>query len=210
MIYLDDLRVTEVVTVFEPTGPPLGEGLDRFVCLGIGPSQQVDYEYYWNQLTPGNAGKWGSVEGTRDQMNWDELDTYYELAQTSDLPFRFHVLVWGNQQPGWIAALPPDEQLAGAILTLPDDEKQGRVRMRLPPSAENEKDVEEFGFSWVLLAEGEEKQEVMKNSLLKPGKGRQNAPGQRRAHERLERGHTDWGADRYERREYTGGGCTGR
>ena len=28
------------------------------------------------------------------------------------MPFNFHVLVWGNQQPTWMAALPAEEQLA--------------------------------------------------------------------------------------------------
>lgn len=44
-------------------------------------------------------------------MNWSTLDAAYELARTNGFPFRFHVLVWGNQQPGWIEALSSEEQL---------------------------------------------------------------------------------------------------
>jgi endo-1,4-beta-xylanase len=36
---------------------------------------------YFDQLTPENAGKWGSVEGTRDVMNWTDFDTAYNFAR---------------------------------------------------------------------------------------------------------------------------------
>ena len=65
-------------------------------------AQIQNFEAYWNQVTPENAGKWGSVEGTRDVMNWSGLDAAYALAKDNDFPFHFHVLVWGAQQPGWI------------------------------------------------------------------------------------------------------------
>ena len=90
---------------------PLAQGLDKFlgnICCG---SQLRDFEYYWNYVIPENAGKWGSVEGTRDVMNWTELDQAYQLAQDNGIPFNFHVLLWGAQQPGWISALEPAEQL---------------------------------------------------------------------------------------------------
>jgi endo-1,4-beta-xylanase len=67
---------------------------------------------YFNQITPGNAGKWGSVEATRDQMNWSELDTAYQFAKQNGLPFKLHTLIWGQQQPTWLASLTPAQQLA--------------------------------------------------------------------------------------------------
>jgi len=67
---------------------------------------------YFNQITPGNSGKWGSVEATRDVMNWTALDTAYQFAKQNNLPFKLHTLVWGQQQPAWLAALTPAEQLA--------------------------------------------------------------------------------------------------
>ena len=68
----------------------------------------------FNQVTPENAGKWGSAAGfTRTApMRWGNLDTVYNFADANGFPFRFHVLLWGNQQPTWMASLPPDEQLA--------------------------------------------------------------------------------------------------
>ena len=45
-------------------------------------------------------------------MRWDQLDTAYNFAQANGIKFNFHVLLWGNQQPTWMATLPPEEQLA--------------------------------------------------------------------------------------------------
>lgn len=67
---------------------------------------------HFNQVTPGNAGKWGSVEATRDQMSFGELDTAYNFSKQNHLPFKLHTLVWGQQQPAWVASLPADQQLA--------------------------------------------------------------------------------------------------
>ena len=52
-------------------------------------------------------------------MNWADLDNAYNAAKNNvlpdgtpfPLPFRMHTLVWGNQQPGWIATLSPSDQL---------------------------------------------------------------------------------------------------
>lgn len=89
----------------EPIGPPLAYGLDKFLGCGFGPDTKRDFAGYWNQVTPGNAGKWGWVEGSRDNMSWNDYDEAYQLAMDSDFLFKHHVLVWGNQQPHWIGAL---------------------------------------------------------------------------------------------------------
>nr|WP_245971922.1 endo-1,4-beta-xylanase [Solirubrobacter pauli] len=72
------------------------------------------FTQYFNQVTPENAGKWGSAAGATQTaaMRWTNLDAAYTFAQTNGMKFNFHVLVWGNQQPTWMAALPPEEQLA--------------------------------------------------------------------------------------------------
>src|SRR6185436_9777378 len=67
---------------------------------------------WFNQVTPENAGKWGSVEATRDVMNWQPLYDAYNFAKTHHLPFKFHTLIWGQQAPAWITSLPADQQLA--------------------------------------------------------------------------------------------------
>ena len=44
-------------------------------------------------------------------MNWTNLDNAYDLAQTQGFPFRYHVLIWGNQQPSWMNDLSSSDQL---------------------------------------------------------------------------------------------------
>ncbi|WP_437986745.1 endo-1,4-beta-xylanase [Sorangium sp. So ce117] len=65
---------------------------------------------YWNQITPENEGKWGSVESSRGNKNWSSLDRTYKYAQDNKIIFKHHVFVWGSQQPSWVGSLSPDEQ----------------------------------------------------------------------------------------------------
>ncbi len=95
---------------YVPPGPPIATGQPKFLGGVHSPSQLVNFDKYWNQVTPENAGKWGSVEATRDVMNWSQLDAAYTLAKSHGFPFRMHTLIWGNQQPGWIESLPTAEQ----------------------------------------------------------------------------------------------------
>lgn len=73
---------------------------------------RTDFIEHWDQITPENEGKWGSVEGTRDDMKWGGLDAVHAYANDHDIPFKQHTLVWGSQQPGWIAGLSQSEQRA--------------------------------------------------------------------------------------------------
>ena len=102
---------TEIDTTEEWTGPPLASGQPKFVGNIYSGLQVENFEAYWNQVTPENEGKWGSVEGTRDAMNWGGLDAAYNHAKDNGFPFHFHVLIWGAQQPGWINNLSSEEQL---------------------------------------------------------------------------------------------------
>jgi endo-1,4-beta-xylanase len=89
----------------------IADGKPKWLGSAYSSGQSPNFATYFNQITPENGGKWGSVEGTRDVMNWGEVDAAYNLAKTNGWPFRFHILVWGNQQPAWIAGLPVDEKL---------------------------------------------------------------------------------------------------
>ncbi|MEJ2610481.1 MAG: endo-1,4-beta-xylanase [Candidatus Thiodiazotropha sp.] len=71
-----------------------------------------DFIQYWDQITPENEGKWGSVEYTRDGYNWSGLDAAYNYAKQHNIPFKEHTLVWGNQYPQWMDSLSPSEQAA--------------------------------------------------------------------------------------------------
>jgi len=90
---------------------PIAKDKTKYLGNIYSQAQLPNFNQYWNQVVPENAGKWGSVEGTRDVMNWTELDAAYKLAKDNNFPFRMHVLVWGNQQPAWIESLPANEQL---------------------------------------------------------------------------------------------------
>jgi len=91
-------------------GTPLAEGQDKFLGSGWDYIQAPDFPAYWNQSTPGNAGKWGSVEWTRDVMNWYDLDSTYNVAKRYDMIFKEHTLIWGAQQPAWMDDLDSAQQ----------------------------------------------------------------------------------------------------
>ena len=82
-----------------PTGPP-----PKFVG-NITTGNSVDtngfvYSDHWNQLTPENAGKWGSVQRTvTSAPNYAALDALYDYTQRKGILFKEHTFVWGSQQP---------------------------------------------------------------------------------------------------------------
>lgn len=83
-------------------------------CGNITTAGQVrsDFVEMWDQITPENEGKWVSVEGTRDQMDWRGLDRAHDYAKEHGITFKQHTFVWGSQQPRWIDSLPQSEQKA--------------------------------------------------------------------------------------------------
>lgn len=59
------------------------------------------------------AGQFRQVGLRRGSARRDEfsnLDDAYNYAQEHDYIFNMHVLIWGNQQPTWLPALPVAEQ----------------------------------------------------------------------------------------------------
>jgi endo-1,4-beta-xylanase len=71
-----------------------------------------DFINFWNQITPENEGKWGTIEATRDRMNWAGTDAVRDYAHQHNIPYKGHTLVWGSQQPDWITGLSASEQRA--------------------------------------------------------------------------------------------------
>ena len=83
------------------------EPLPKFVGnITTGWNASVDtngrtFSTYWDQVTPENAGKWGSVQSNASSgFNWTTLDAVYEYAQEHGIIFKQHTFVWGSQQPG--------------------------------------------------------------------------------------------------------------
>jgi|GEM_PF-1729724 len=90
---------------------PLAFGKEKFLGNVFGFSGvPMKFDDYWNQITPENNTKWGSVESIRDYYNWSRVDEIYNYAKQRGYPFKFHTLVWGQQYPNWITTLSLEEQ----------------------------------------------------------------------------------------------------
>jgi endo-1,4-beta-xylanase len=114
-------RNTFTATAYDPSGNTAISDASRMFAaignrfLGTAPGSTADFvdaATYFNQITPEDAGKWGSVEANRDEMNWAGLDQAYQFARSNGLPFKLHTLIWGQQAPAWMNDLPAEEQLA--------------------------------------------------------------------------------------------------
>ncbi len=59
------------------------------------------FSTYWNQISPENAGKWGSVQSSAGAaFNWRTLDAIYDYTEQKGILFKEHTFIWGSQQPG--------------------------------------------------------------------------------------------------------------
>jgi len=103
----------------------LSAGKGKYLA-NINGFNRSDYMTYWNGVTAENSCKWGSVEGTRDVMNWTNADKVYNYAKDNHLSFRYHALAWGSQYPLWIKDLSPAEFQAEM------EEYMSAVAMRYP------------------------------------------------------------------------------
>jgi endo-1,4-beta-xylanase len=91
---------------------PLAKGQGKFLGCSMS-TISSNFGNYFNQVTPENAGKWGSVEGSSHGVySWSALDNIYSYALSNYFPFKDHNLVWGQQQPSWIAGLDSASQRA--------------------------------------------------------------------------------------------------
>jgi endo-1,4-beta-xylanase len=89
--------------------PPLKKFVGNIDTRG---QVRSDFSMFWDQLTPENAGKWGSIERTRDQMSWSSVDAMHTYAVQHNIPFKQHNFIWGSQQPSWLNGLSQAEQKA--------------------------------------------------------------------------------------------------
>jgi GH35 family endo-1,4-beta-xylanase len=87
-------------------------GKPKFLGSAMGASAPANFSTYWNQVTPENSTKWGSVEGTRNQMNWSQAQTAYNYAISRGYKFKGHTLIWGAQFPSWLTGLSQQQQRA--------------------------------------------------------------------------------------------------
>ena len=82
-----------------------------------------DYHTLWNQITPENESKWGSVEGTRGRYNWGS-DRAFNYAKDHNFTYKFHALVWGAQYPNWFSSSLSVTERYNAIVNWFDEVKK--------------------------------------------------------------------------------------
>lgn len=71
----------------------------------------LKYEDLWDQLTPENETKWGSiankevqsVEQALSSWNWGSADREYQWCKQNGVQFKFHCLLWTSQYPSYLA-----------------------------------------------------------------------------------------------------------
>ena len=108
------LAVAAIAGLASVANAALADGGAKFVG-NITTSGQIrdDMGTYWNQITPENGCKWGSIHslsggnsGT-SQFAWDNYDKCegaYKWAKEKpgERHFKFHALVWGSQYPNFL------------------------------------------------------------------------------------------------------------
>lgn len=97
------------------SGAGMADGHSKFLGNIFTGTVDPDFSTYWNQVTPGNAGKWVAMEPQRDKMSWKNMDTMFDYARGRSLPVKQHNFIWGSAQPVWINSLPSDQQKAEIV-----------------------------------------------------------------------------------------------
>lgn len=111
-IYSNDGKLDTTVVVPPKPDVPVFTGKKFVGNITTGNNVRSDFIQYWNQITPENEGKWGSVERSRDNYNWGPVDRIYDYARKHNIPVKAHTMVWGQQAPGWINNLSAADQRA--------------------------------------------------------------------------------------------------
>ena len=79
--------------------PPGGKFVGNISTRG---QIRADFPKFWNQFSPENEGKWGSVQPNEGTFNWGPLDREHTFAQQANIIFKQHNFIWGAQQPNWV------------------------------------------------------------------------------------------------------------
>ena len=107
----NSLLVLYATLFFNSVFSQIASGKGKWLGNVINSTTPANFITYWNQVTPENAGKWGSVENSQDVMQWGTLDMVYDQSRTKGIPFKFHTLIWGQQEPAFIKNLSSSLQL---------------------------------------------------------------------------------------------------
>ena len=90
---------------------PMAKDHSKFLGNIYPNSTPYNFNLYWNQVTPENAGKWGSLQpSNQNSFSWTNLDRAYNYAKDNGYKFKLHTLIWGSQEPAWIDNLSASAQ----------------------------------------------------------------------------------------------------
>lgn len=112
IVFVAFLIIVSNLLPFRSFSQPLANGRSKFLGCSTSANIWPNLDKYWNQITPGNDGKWGSLEQVQGYYTWDNLDNIYTYAISRGFLFKEHNLVWGQQQPIWITSLDSADQRA--------------------------------------------------------------------------------------------------
>ena len=108
------LAVAAIAGLATVANAALADGGAKFVGnITTGGQIRSDFAQYWNQITPENGCKWGSIHSLSNgnsgtsKFAWDNFDkceSAYKWAKEKpgERHFKFHALVWGSQYPNFL------------------------------------------------------------------------------------------------------------
>jgi endo-1,4-beta-xylanase len=133
---------------------PQGKFIGNITTSG---AVRADFNKYWNQITPENEAKWGSVERSRDVYDWSGTDRVYAYARQHKIPVKAHTFVWGSQFPSWINSLSATDQAAEIeewirdyCARYPDTAMIDVVNEAIPSHAPANYAQNAFGNNWII------------------------------------------------------------
>ncbi|MBQ0030497.1 MAG: endo-1,4-beta-xylanase [Paludibacteraceae bacterium] len=112
----------------------------------------LKYANLWDQLTPENESKWGSIANKKvssvqeaiSSWNWGSCDREYNWCKQNGVMFKFHVLIWTSQFPSYLLNLSNSEirqqieiWFQAVAQKYPDLQVMDVVNEALPGHAEN-------------------------------------------------------------------------
>ena len=86
-----------------PAQAQIAKGATKFLGnITTNGAWRTDFSSYWNELTPENETKWGSIESTPGVRDWSKVKAYRDSCKAHGIVFKFHTFVWGSQEPSFM------------------------------------------------------------------------------------------------------------
>jgi endo-1,4-beta-xylanase len=89
---------------------PLAKGQSKFLGNTVGSTVPPSFDTYWNQVTSETGGRWNVVESTRGHFNFALADVSANHSKRTGIPYLYHALITGQEEPSWVGKLSAAEQ----------------------------------------------------------------------------------------------------